>query len=112
MGGEDLGDRAAADRREEHQRVPGLDLAEVLVGDPLHTAADLDQRRGQLGGLARDDRRAAIGRVLPVAAQRADEHEADRPDDDRDQEDEYERAPAVAVLAVAAVTAAEPAPEA
>src|SRR3977135_2467576 len=43
VGREDLGDRAAADRREEHQRVADLDLAQVLVGDPLHPAADLDQ---------------------------------------------------------------------
>src|SRR5919201_3889504 len=38
---ENLGDRAAADRRKEHQGVAGFDRAQIAVRDALHLATDL-----------------------------------------------------------------------
>src|ERR671918_1530716 len=65
-GHEELAHRPLPVRGDDEERVHALDLAQVALRDPRHLAGDLLERAHELLGRARDDRGAAVGRVLPV----------------------------------------------
>ena len=56
-------------------------LAQVLAGDALDRAADLQQRRGERAGAPGEHGRAAVGGELAVARERAQQQEGDRVDE-------------------------------
>ena len=85
---EELADLLAPVRRDDEEGVHAGDLAQVLLRDLRDAARDLLQRAHQVLRRAGDERGAAVGRVLAVARDRADEDEADRVGDDRDGEDD------------------------
>src|SRR5580692_711711 len=92
--------------RGEEEGVEGLGGPEVLRRDAPHLSGDLDQRRGEQGGPADEQRARPIGGQLPVAGERHGEEEAHEVDDDRHQQHEHLYQRGLALLVVAAAPAA------
>src|SRR4051812_6069163 len=106
VGGEQVAQRLAGAGGEDEEGLQLTGRAQVLLGDALHPAGDLHERRGQRAGAARDDRRPSVGRELAIARERLHEEERDHVDGERDEE-EHEHAGVVVVVAVGAAAAEE-----
>src|SRR6476646_4247011 len=87
---------ARAGREDVERRELGLG-AQVALRDPAHAAGDLHQRAGERARAAGDDRRAAVGRELPVARQRLHKEERDHVHADGDEQQDH-RARVVVVV--------------
>jgi hypothetical protein len=79
---------------------------EVALRDLRDVARDLLERAHQVLRRAGDQRRTAVGRVLAVARDRADEDEADRVDGDGDGEHDQEDGDAALIIVVVVAPAA------
>src|SRR3954468_5790926 len=75
--GEEGADALADARGEDEEGVHLAGRPEVLLRDPVHAARDLLEGGDERARPARDERRRAVGRELPVARQGLHEHEGD-----------------------------------
>src|SRR4051794_18553666 len=102
VGHEELAPDALHRRRDDEEGVHALDVAQIALRDAEHVARDLLQRAHQMLWRARDQRRAAVGRELPVPRDREDQDLAEEVGHDGDHQDDQPHRYGVVVPVTAA----------